>query len=58
MFADDDALGHQVRPQPLHLLLGLQPQRIVGLHPQNEVHAALEVETELELLVNQEWPAR
>ena len=39
--------------QPLHLLLGLEPQRIVGLDAQHEVHAALEVEAELELLVHQ-----
>ena len=39
--------------QPLHLLLGLEPQRIVGLDAQHEVHAALQVEPELELLVHQ-----
>ena len=53
-----DALGlQQLLAQPLHLLLGLEPQRIVGLHAQHEVHAALQVEPELELLVHQPAPA-
>ncbi len=42
--------------QPLHLAFALDPQRIVGLHAQHEVHAALEIEPELEHLVHQ--PAR
>ena len=42
--------------QLLHRLLGLDLQRIVGLDAQHEMHAALEVEPELELLVHQ--PAR
>ena len=36
--------------QPLHLRSGLDPQRIVGLDAQHEVHAALEVEPELQRL--------
>ena len=39
--------------QPLHLDLGLESQRVIGLHAQDQVHAALEVEPELELLVHQ-----
>ena len=54
---DGDAARHQLRAQPLHLLLGRQPQRIVGLHAQDEVHAALQVEPELELTVDQEAQA-
>ena len=36
--------------QPLHLRLGLDPQRIVGLDAQHQVHAALEIEPELQRL--------
>ena len=53
MFATGDVARLQLLAQPLHLLLGLQPQRIVGLHAQHEVDAALQVEAELELLVHQ-----
>ena len=54
MFADRDVRAScSVFAQPLHLRLGLEPQRIVGLHAQHEVHAALQVEPELELLVHQ-----
>ena len=38
------------------LLLGHQPQRIVGLDAQHEMDAALQIQPELELLVHQ--PAR
>ena len=41
--------GLQRLAQPLHLRLGLEPQRIVGLDAQHEVHAALQVEPELQL---------
>ena len=54
---DDVALGHEVRSKPFHRLLGFQPQRIVGLDAENQVHAALQVETKLELLVHEgRWP--
>ena len=33
--------------------VGFELQRIVGLHAEHELHAAVEVETELELLVHQ-----
>ena len=39
--------------QPLAGLIGLEPQRVVGLDAHLELHAALEVEAELELLVHQ-----
>ena len=45
--------GAQRLAQPLHLRLGLEPQRIVGLDAQHEVHAALQVEPELQRLVDQ-----
>ena len=53
MPVDGDAGRAQRLAQPLHLALGLDPQRIVGDDPQHEVDAALEVEAELELLVHQ-----
>ena len=45
--------GRQLLAQPLHLGLGLDAQRIVGLHAQHEVHAALQVEPQLQRLVEQ-----
>ena len=39
--------------QSLHFAFGLDPQRIVGLHAQNEMHAALEIEAELDHLVGE-----
>ena len=53
---DRDVARLQLFAQPLHLLLGHQPQRIVGLDAEHEVDAALQIESELELLVHQ--PAR
>ena len=42
----------QLAAHALHRRLGLHPQRVVGLHAEHEVHAALEVETEPHLLVD------
>ena len=49
--ADRDVLGAQRLAQPVGGGLGLDAQRVVGLHPQHEVHTALEVEAEADLLV-------
>ena len=49
--ADGDLRGLQLLAQPIGGGLGFEPQRVVGLHAQHQVHAALEVETELHLLV-------
>ena len=48
---DGNVARPQLFAQPLHLGFRFQPQRIVGLHAQDEMHAAFEVETELQLLV-------
>ena len=44
---DRDVARPQRLAQPLRRLLGLEPQRVVGLHAQHQVHAALEVEPSL-----------
>ena len=36
--------------QPRHLLLRLHAERIIGLHAQDQMHATLQIETELELM--------
>ena len=47
------AAALQLFLQPPAVLFGLHPQRIVGLDAQHEVHAALEVEAELQLAIEQ-----
>ena len=49
-FRNGTLAARQRVAQALDRGLGLEPQRIVGLHAQDEVHAALEVETEVDLL--------
>src|SRR5476651_1062746 len=50
---DGDVARLELVAQTLHLLLGHEPKRIVGLDAEDEVDAALEIEPELELLVHQ-----
>ena len=51
--ADRNVARLQLLAQPLHVLVGHQPQGIVGLDAEHEVDAALQVEAELELLLHQ-----
>ena len=46
-----DVRGLQLLAQPIGRRFGLDPDRVVGLHAQHEVHAALQIETETDLLL-------
>ena len=48
MFATADPGRRQALAEALHLLFGRHAQRIVGLDAKHEVHAALEIEPELQ----------
>ena len=57
--ADGDVLGAQGLAQPVGRRLGLDPQRVVGLHPHHQVHPALEIEAEAHLFLGRrEGPDR
>ena len=44
-----DVRGLQLLAQPLDRRFGLEPQRVVGLDAHHQVHAALEVEAEIQI---------
>ncbi len=46
---DHHAAHHELLAEALHRLLGLEPEGVVGLHAQDEMHAAFEIEPELDL---------
>ena len=50
---DRDVAHPQHLAKPLGRLVGFQAYRVVGLHAQHQVHAALQIETKLQLLLHQ-----